>query len=171
MQPLEDNNVKEYSTYMNLDFNFSSLFLPYRGEVVTSQLYLVEETGVPGENHRLTPSHRQSPIWRLLPWLASQHVSSHETHIDGATCAWPHHTTLLPNMKEMYQRIFMPFRSSDILWNVSEKSPQSFSVWLIGTVIHPCWEWGNYEIHLCTHMPLYDNLDLHSPMREVVTFL
>ena len=39
------------------NFGFSSLFLPYYGKVVISKLWLVEETGVPGENYRLSPNH------------------------------------------------------------------------------------------------------------------
>ena len=56
-----------YKVYFtNLEFRFSSLFLPYRYQVVTSRLQLVEETGVPGENHGLTPSH-----WQLshMSWV------------------------------------------------------------------------------------------------------
>ena len=41
----------------DLEFSFSSFFLPYCGYVVTSQLLLVKETDtcVPVENNRLIP--------------------------------------------------------------------------------------------------------------------
>ena len=41
--------------------DFGILFFVTFSDVVTSHLYLVVETRVPGENHRLTPSHWQSP--------------------------------------------------------------------------------------------------------------
>ena len=41
------------------NLNCTSLFLPYCGLVVTSQLQMVEETEVPGENNRPIPNHLQ----------------------------------------------------------------------------------------------------------------
>ena len=39
-----------------LNFDFWSLFMPYGSQVVTSQLYEVEETGISSESHLHTPS-------------------------------------------------------------------------------------------------------------------
>ena len=49
---------------------------------MTSQLYVVEETGVPGENNRLTPSHWQlshmpSPVGY---WLGKQNMATITNH-------------------------------------------------------------------------------------------
>ena len=44
--------------------------LPIEQKVVTSQELLMEETAVPSQNHRLTPSHWQfshMPWWNLNP--------------------------------------------------------------------------------------------------------
>ena len=45
-----------YSEFWIWNFVFRHIYANC-GLFVTSQLYAVEETGVPGENHRLTPSH------------------------------------------------------------------------------------------------------------------
>ena len=45
--------------FTKLELWSSTLFLPYLSLIVISQLYKVEETGMPGENYRLAPSHWQ----------------------------------------------------------------------------------------------------------------
>ena len=45
-----------------LKFVLSSLFQPYLGWTLTSQLYVLKETWVPGENHRLTPKSLETFI-------------------------------------------------------------------------------------------------------------
>ena len=40
-----------------LGFRFSSPFLPYHGQIMTSRLFMVQEPGVPDDNHRLTTHH------------------------------------------------------------------------------------------------------------------
>ena len=44
------SGIANYESLGNLVFRFSSLFLPYCGYIMTNQLKVVEETGVPGEN-------------------------------------------------------------------------------------------------------------------------
>ena len=45
--------------YVNLDFRLSSLFQSYCSYVMISKFLMMEETGVPGENQRLTQIHWQ----------------------------------------------------------------------------------------------------------------
>ena len=45
--------------YRNMEFGISFFVTLMPIVFVTSQLKVVEEIGVPGENHRLTPSHWQ----------------------------------------------------------------------------------------------------------------
>ena len=62
-----------WSWILNFEFRFFVTFLPHCDYVVTSQLYLMEEIGVHGENHRQTPSrwkHSNMPQggFKLRQW-------------------------------------------------------------------------------------------------------
>ena len=76
---------------LDLEFRFSSLFQPCCSQVVTSQLYLVEETGVPGKNHRLTPSHFLTcPWWDSNPNSGERQLAVCENTLDNTATKVDH---------------------------------------------------------------------------------
>ena len=59
-----------YGKNLELGISIIITFLPYFGKFMTSKLYVVEETGISGKNHRLTPSHwhlSQTPCLVNIP--------------------------------------------------------------------------------------------------------
>ena len=81
---------------LNLEFRFFVTFMPYWGYFVTSQFYAVEETGLPGKDHRLTPSHWQPshnpmPVFEPRQWretACSQALDHTAIRADPTALEW-----------------------------------------------------------------------------------